>query len=445
MIDYEKDYREKWLDEVHTIPDFSLNPDQSKAIAAIMDWLVNSNSPYFLLSGAAGTGKTFTVQDLVNQIDGKIAFTAPTNKATKVLRSALTSDEYKPICRTIYSLLGLRMEANGAVKQLSAPEDPVDLSSIKLVVVDEASMVNKTLMREIEKASNNYGRLRFLFMGDKNQLPPVNEKASLVWSLPLARAELKQVMRFDNQILTLARRIEKLVDHPAPSIKLENDNDEIEGVWHLPHNTFRQALIKAARQEDFSDSSKLVKAIAWRNATVAGLNEITRGQIFDNANENRWMVGDRIILTGPAADLDGRNIGCTDDEGTVEKVEITFHPIYQEFMCYQLSVITDENKRISLWILHEQSDLQFRIKQNQMAGEAKLAGRKWKDYWAFVDSFHKVQYGYAITAHRAQGSTYDSCYVVWNDILLNRNRGEAFRCLYVAATRPKKKLILGGW
>jgi len=53
-----------------------------------------------------------------------------------------------------------------------------------------------------------------------------------------------------------------------------------------------------------------------------------------------------------------------------------------------------------------------------------------------------VKYAYAITAHRAQGSTYDTVYVDYQDILMNRERYEAFQCLYVASSRPRKTLYL---
>ena len=206
-----------WTDMEETIPSApSLNMEQLEAIESIQDWLKTPSS-YYLLSGAAGTGKTFCVQELVNRVRGKIVFTAPTNKATKVLRVTLTTDEYTPICKTIYSLLGLQLTPNGAVKQIKSPEDPVDLSTIKLIVVDEASMVNGILTEEIKKAVGNY-KLKVLFMGDENQLPPVGEGLSQVWKTVENRSELFQVMRFENQILELANRIKKQVNHPAPNI-----------------------------------------------------------------------------------------------------------------------------------------------------------------------------------------------------------------------------------
>jgi superfamily I DNA/RNA helicase len=136
-------------------------------------------------------------------------------------------------------------------------------------------------------------------------------------------------------------------------------------------------------------------------------------------------------------------IGHTDDEGVIERIAIGSHPKYSDFKCYNISLITDENKRISLWVLHPDSSVDEQIHLHNLANDAKLNPRKWRDYWQFKDAFHSIKHAYAITAHRAQGSTYDTAFVVWNDILLNRNRGEAYRCLYVACTRPKKRLYLG--
>ena len=91
-LESEMDYRPDWVEPAIIPPRFTLNPDQQKAVDAIMQWM-GSGEPYFLLFGAAGTGKTYAVQALIDQINGKIVFTAPTNKATKVLRATLTSDQ----------------------------------------------------------------------------------------------------------------------------------------------------------------------------------------------------------------------------------------------------------------------------------------------------------------------------------------------------------------
>ena len=73
---------------------------------------------------------------------------------------------------------------------------------------------------------------------------------------------------------------------------------------------------------------------------------------------------------------------------------------------------------------------------------AALRRSKQETFWALKELFHDVKYAYAITAHRAQGSTYENVYVDYQDILMNRERREAFQCLYVACSRPTTKLIL---
>jgi ATP-dependent exoDNAse (exonuclease V) alpha subunit len=51
-----------------------------------------------------------------------------------------------------------------------------------------------------------------------------------------------------------------------------------------------------------------------------------------------------------------------------------------------------------------------------------------------------VRYGYALTAHRAQGSTYETVFIDQEDILSNPTKAEGGRCFYVAATRASKRI-----
>ena len=95
----------------------ALNEQQATAVDAVMSWLTDKEAdPFFLLAAVPAREKTFTMQEIVRRVRGRVVFTAPTNKATRVLRLTLTQDDYRPGCKTIYSLLGLTMAANGEVK-----------------------------------------------------------------------------------------------------------------------------------------------------------------------------------------------------------------------------------------------------------------------------------------------------------------------------------------
>lgn len=420
-----------------------LNLEQTAALNALIDWYNQPEglgSPYFLLSGGAGTGKTFLIRAFVDQIKGKGAFTAPTNKATKVLRQSLTDDTFKPACSTIFSLLGLRLEANGEVKELASAEEPVDLSGLKYVVIDEGSMINSNLWREVQSAQRIY-KFKVIVMGDECQLPPVKEAKSPVWGLREGpAAELSRVMRFDNQILTLATEIRRWVGHPAPKLKIGEDNDGLEGVWKLSEGDFEARVREAARLGRFSSGDD-AKAVAWRNVTVGRLNALIRKELYAEAPE--YVVGDRVIFTSPARDLDDKPLAATDDEGTITSAIVDSHPLYPLFKSWRLSITLDTNQTVVAWPLHKDDLGKFNAEAERLAQEARRDGRRWKSFWAFKDAFHGIWHGYALTSHRSQGSTYKAAFVDWKDILRNPDRAEGLRCLYVACTRPKKELYLG--
>lgn len=424
-----------------------LNPEQLVLVRDLSEFcslpFADLKSPFFVVEGRAGTGKTFCVQWVLKRLRGRALFTAPTNKATKVLRESLTSDDYKPECRTIYSALALRMGANGEVKELMEPDEPVDLSDYKVIFVDEASMVNSTLLRYIKKAVDDYG-VRIVLLGDRAQLNPVGEVISPVWKLNAVQGHLTRIMRFDNQILTLSNSLYEKVSHPFPSFQPPNDNKGDEGVWNLSATDFRLKLDEHVVAGSFLKPNG-TKLIAWRNATVDNFNQIIRNRLYGpEIAKTLWLPEDRAIITAPVYDLDDKPIASTDDEGVVTSCREDWHPVYPEFKIWRLVLTLDQNKVVTLFSLHPDSAADFKYRTEQMVAAAKFEGRKWREHWQFQEAFHKVRHAYAITAHRSQGSTYETAFVQWRDILINRDRTEAMRCLYVACSRAKKQLYLGG-
>ena len=93
-------------------------------------------------------------------------------------------------------------------------------------------------------------------------------------------------------------------------------------------------------------------------------------------------------------------------------------------------------------MLHPESQPQFDSDCQALAHDARANPKLWKKFWALKELFHEIKYAYAITAHRSQGSTYEQVFVDYQDILYNRNRKEAFQCLYVACSRPTLTRLL---
>ena len=62
-------------------------------------------------------------------------------------------------------------------------------------------------------------------------------------------------------------------------------------------------------------------------------------------------------------------------------------------------------------------------------------------YFQFVDQFADIVYGYAITTHKSQGSTYKNVYIDMSDIInSNPNDKNSHQCLYTAVTRASDKI-----
>lgn len=414
----------------------TLNAEQNSAIENITKFLTAPYvaDPFYVLSGPAGTGKTTCLREIAAKYAatrGKLAFTAPTNKAAKVIRG-LTGEA----C-TIYSLLGLRIKANGEMKELAPSEREVDLSQFDGVAVDEAGMVSTTLFNILRQTAVNTG-MRFVLMGDKYQLPPVGEKESQIWRLP-QRAELTKVVRHDNQILKLVTSIRTSMDQPIMNIDIRSDHDGKEGVWKLPKMDFKRRIFEDAEAGKFADTNS-TKIIAWRNAKTAEYNALVRRAIFGAACAY-YEVGERVIAASPCV-VGGEVMLATDEEAFVEAIAESRHPMSPEFKSIELKVRTEDDRVVRLTVLHPDSFQTYDNACQSMAHAAKTDGKKWKAFWRLKELFHDVKYAYAITAHRAQGSTYENVYVDYQDILMNRERREAFQCLYVACSRPTTKLIL---
>jgi hypothetical protein len=69
--------------------------------------------------------------------------------------------------------------------------------------------------------------------------------------------------------------------------------------------------------------------------------------------------------------------------------------------------------------------------------------RIWKMWTtSVIDIFAHLNYGYCITVHKSQGSTFINSYIDVDDILSNNNKDESLKCLYTAITRASNKIIL---
>lgn len=408
--------------------EYPLNEDQELAWSKMQKWLI-SHSKFFTLRGFAGTGKTYLMRKLTASHEHNLWFSAPTNKATKVLSLAIGED-----ARTIYSILGLRMVENEDKKELQFSGQPPDLGSKPILVIDESSMIPSFLIKFLVEGAEK-GSWRCMFIGDPAQLNPVGEDSSPAWKLATNeedKAMLRRVMRFDNQLLHLSVDIRECLKTKNYRSPIKDNNKDGEGVFVLSRYDFQQK-IKSLKLDDW----RKTKVAVWRNKTVDSYNKLIREKLgFTKPYEE----GDLILLASPY--LDGSTIiAHTDEEFEVKSIKDRQFK-FREGNLDAWAITTTEGG-FTFYVPQHQSQMEALLQHRaSVASKAKGVERKdlWKEFWKLKEEFQSIRHGYCLTSHRLQGSTYESIFLDQADILSNSNRKEAFRCLYVAATRPTKNL-----
>ena len=427
-----------------------LNEDQERAVEQMLEFVrKKSADQLFLLEGSAGTGKTTCVQEVVRDLvatGNSIVLTAPTNKATKVLRSTAArmglGDQVSAM--TIYSLLGLRLSQDSEFVRIE-PLGQTALSGLTAVVVDEASMISAELFNQIGQACNAFPHVKFIFMGDAMQLPPVGEDNSMAMQLA-DKAVLYKVERHDNQILTLATHLRDCIaKRISPSLK--TDADENGGVVCVDYKKMRGFLERTYGAEEYGVRPDTVKTIAWRNMTVDSYNQIIREElIYKKEDLPKFMLGERLIATNPVVDFAGVKapLMSTDEEADCVSLQVGPHPMFPNIGTYQMLLESEFCEYVvPAYVPHETSESAYKRQLKELYDLAKSGKKRWAEYHDFRTTFFAaLRPCHSITAHRSQGSTYESVVVDVRDILSNRNESEAMRCLYVACTRASKKLVL---
>jgi len=439
--------------------DIVFNEDQKKGFDEIVKFVESNKSTdrTLVLKGYAGTGKTTLIQEVTKKFAGHKAFcfTAPTNKATKVLME-MSSEQNSGVSdiMTIHRLLGLVMSPDGSVKVLRKKGSGDAVANYNVVVIDECSMVSAQLMEHIDDILDNHRHLKIIYMGDPMQLPPINEEESLTFTKAQHVVELKSVVRQadGSPIIKLCSDIRMSIEQGRTLYELKSERGaDGKGIFVLQKPKFIEWMKKAYSSNSYATDPKSFKTIAWRNAVVDKANRQIRRAIYplpeDGSYLDKFMLNERVVVASPVMDMLGEVIlAHTDSEGVVESLEIIdAHPwlrAYGKFKVYRVVVKFFGLGPVECFLPHEDSQKDINKQLNRLSSEAKKDSRLWGAFWSFKEAFHDLRYAHAITSHRSQGSTYDNVFVYHSDIMSNRNKTEALKSLYVACSRARSNLII---
>lgn len=434
-----------------------LTNDQKKAIKEIDHFLGDGNEHIFTLAGYAGTGKT-TMASLIAVIAQKkhkikdILFCASTNKALQVLAGKVYNSS-KYAFSTAYSFLYETRYRKHLYESSVKRKSDINYG---LIICDESSMIGANMLDDMsEFISKNNNKI--IYIGDSFQLPAVKDNSYTVFDFR-NQYTMTDVCRQekDSDILAYANELRTGKKISAPSYKY-NDHNDINVVDEF--DLLNKYL-------DDIDNGRNSTCIVFKNRTRTDINYTIRERL--GCKGTKPVAGETLIsiANSEKAYNNGETFTIDGDYRYISSGMVSYYP---DSSNSHIAVRTEaylyykkgKNKSLSVPLLvlpefpspsvyHYQfvpNDILKLFGKERVLDSAHFLdreelkkGKKRLVTYSLKQSVVIATYGYAITAHKAQGSQWDSVYILERQKTLNPENDA--RWLYTATTRASKELCI---
>lgn len=359
--------------------DITLTEEQQLAVDTITKWLDDPlGRPEFKLGGYAGTGKTTVIKSLQKVLRHKysIVVAAFTGKAVHVL------GKKGVFAQTLHSLMYNVIENKDGT--ISFERKSFLESDPDVIIVDESSMISTDLYRDLL----SFGR-RYLFVGDPGQLEPIGDNPNLMAFPDLVLSKIHRQAE-SSPIITLANNVRQGLNLALT---------KVDGLW---------VKQKAITSPEFLSNDQVICA---KNNTRKMFNEKIR--LFKQFPPSRIVVGDKLIVLR-------NNMGYGVFNGMILFVDSIVSTTFNAWITDCHDEIGRKFLRLPVWIdpfLNPTA-----IDKNPKVPRTVV--------W--------VDFGYAITCHKSQGSEWGKV-LVWDE-WVHPKVWDNKRWRYTAITRASEQL-----
>jgi len=478
---------------------FSLTSDQQSVLQKIQSFIHDSGKQVFILKGAAGSGKTTLIKELIEMLHNEhkaYQLMAPTGRAAKILRDK--TGVGTTIHRGIYNfdrLESKEIDSDDASKKNFHYYFPLSVrADNQIVIVDEASMVSdvetqhelftfgtgRLLSDLIEYVNFTNNKSKLIFVGDNAQLPPVTDNISSGLNegyfqekgFKTEAAELQTIHRqLENSgILQNANNIKALLKLPRPNrntFKINTNNNDVNAVTadHVASdyvNRFPNPEVGNGVIITFSNAQTREYNHAVRSKIFPFNPDIVSGDVIIVNNNNyhsygtEMFNGDMAKVVEAEPSTETKNVPVFID-GKKKNISLTFRniviqlPHFEENISCKIidSLLNSSGRDLSVYEMKalyidfcmrfndEQKQRKEKGLQTDKEGSAEFKNRLKDD--PYFNAL-RIKYGYAITCHKAQGGEWDTVYVDYSGRIGLHD--DALRWCYTATTRAKKELIV---
>lgn len=399
---------------------FDLSPDQLEAREAVLAAVLLDGQREAVLSGPAGSGKTTLMRQLLADFEAAgwlVRLVAPTGKAAARLgqvagRPATTI--HSPLYRTI-------LERDDGGVEFTDPKAVAEGRAV--IICDEASMVGTRLYGDLKR--NLPDTVALLCVGDREQLPPVNDTWGADFANPTALLTAIHRQAAGSPIIQLATAIRQGQDWRT----IRPDGK----AYTYRRGTLEQVAAWLALERMVGNDATL---LAWTNRARQRLNADVRAA---RGHAGELEIGDVLVCTRNAYNL-GRMNGEVGTVADFEPVDGTGGQLVE--VQWQGGGRPAVIAPSTLGAGVTSADWQ------RLEGIADEADFEADDAWSRPPTKKRMmmaEHGECLTVHKSQGSQWNTVGVVVDqalDGLAEREPDTFRRLLYTAVTRAARELVI---
>lgn len=459
------------------------NKEQQSAIINAVAFLQHNTDPtqYYVIEGKAGTGKTTIAKEILKEFeDEQIYVAAVSHKAKGVIKNSFGEDTRGKKFFSIASLLGLKgVNDNNTQTTIfqTGLKIPLLDNPPALLVIDEASMITEDVLKNIIDINSSLDRpFQMLFLGDIGQIQPIRDDQSEFYRTHKDLLNKKSDIfnsKHKSKLVTRVRQGEANPILPYADYFWENsqkENPEFNPTQHIVRNNqitdkgsllfsnsegeVLNSVIKAVKNAVEKGLTNHVKIVTYHVNEKTELNQKIHEALF--GKDSDYSKGDMLILNSPYDLPDANATMENSSEIQIKGIQDTdidefgVHTLYLETNGTAYTRTGNEQKDCVIQVVSRNDIGLYNQKLQELASQAKrqtnkaLKRQMWRDFWEYKGRYADVDFGYAITAHKSQGSTYDIVVVDEKDIMGTSatSNQEKSELIYTALTRPRKTAIV---
>ncbi len=418
-----------------------LNPEQKRAVEFVLD----SRDRVVAISGAAGTGKTATLQELSRGL---------TEARREILAVA-------PATSAVEELQKVGFENAVTVERLLQDQSVRNAVRGKVIILDEAGMVSARQMDEFLNLAERQNA-RVVFTGDTKQIQSVEagdslrilEKESLLRSVSLTQVQRQTVRDYRDAIEELRRNpvrgFEKLetigavrevapADRPEEVAKAFREAQGARGEQSsvlvvCPTHEEIDRVTDAIRS-DRKRAGKLGTSLQttrhaglnWTTAQKSDARNFRAGQVLSFHRAVTGIAKNELV---EVVRTEGKNLIVCNAAGAERSLTAKQARSFEVYESKAIEVSVGDR----LLLTANRRDADFRATNGELATVAGVdeARVRLDDGRTLPSNYRQFNHGYAVTAHRSQGKSVDSVIISGDGM-----RKELF---YVAASRGRQSV-----